>query len=120
MSKQLQVQEWVDEFAASVVGHHEAILKGDRRASNRFASRTGAAFQKLREVGDAGRDALASLFVHSRPDVRMAAAAYLLRHKTTDAVTILTQLAAGEGLAAFEAQQTLERWKEGTWSLDPE
>ncbi len=47
------------------------------------------------------------------------AAVYLLRHRTDEAVAVLEQVARGQGLIAFEAGQALERWKEGTWALDP-
>ena len=56
----------------------------------------------------AGRDALAVLLAHPRMDVRVAAAACLLRHRTQEAQRILEQAAAGKGLAAFEAQQVLK------------
>jgi hypothetical protein len=43
----------------------------------------------------------------------------VLRHRTTEARAVLEAIARGEGLAAFEASEALERWDEGTWALDP-
>jgi hypothetical protein len=60
------------------------------------------------------------LFKHPRMDVRVAAAAHLLRHRTAEARAVLQEIAKGEGLAAFEAGEALKRWEEGTWALDPE
>lgn len=119
MSHPEQVEKWVDRFAASVIDQHDAILKGDRRASRKSADDCITAFRKVREAGERGRDALAQLFAHPRPDVRAAAAGFLLRHKTAEALEVLRGVATGEGLAAFEAQEALKRWAEGTWALDP-
>ena len=119
MSQSEQLQKWVDQFAASVIDQNEAILNGNTRGSNKAANACIAAFKKIREAGDAGRDSLAQLFMHSRPDVRATAAAFLLRHRTTEALAVLQQVAAGQGLVAFGAQQAIKRWEEGTWALDP-
>jgi hypothetical protein len=52
-------------------------------------------------------------------DVRVGAAACLLRHRTAEAKAVLEAAAKGEGLAAFEAAQVLKNWEAGTWALDP-
>jgi hypothetical protein len=76
---------------------------------------------QLRARGNSGRDGLATLFKHSRMDVRVTAAAFLLRYKTAEAMAVLEEAATKEGLAAFEAQECLKRWREGgVWQLDPE
>ena len=87
--------------------------------SNKHAKGCVAAFKKLRAIGDPGRDALAILLSHERPDVRVAAAAYLLRHRTEEALAVLEEAAQGKGLVAFEATQAIMRWHEGDWALDP-
>jgi hypothetical protein len=109
----------VNEFARSVAAQSEAIAMGDATIGNGFAKRYIAAFEKLRDHGDAGRDALAALLSHPRADVRVMAAAFLLRHCEARARAVLESEATGEGLTAFGAAQALQRWKEGTWSLDP-
>jgi hypothetical protein len=53
-------------------------------------------------------------------DVRVTAAAFLLRHRTSEALAVLEMAAQGQGLAALGAIQTLKNWKGGTWALDPE
>ncbi|QSQ22963.1 DUF2019 domain-containing protein [Pyxidicoccus parkwayensis] len=111
--------ELVETFARHVVAQTEAIWRGDAKTGNRHARQVSAAFDKLCAHGDAGRDALAVLFTHPSMDVRTMAAAYLLRHRTREAVAVLEEAAKGQGLIPFEAQQCLLRWKEGTWALDP-
>ncbi len=93
-------------------------MGGDAKVGNRHAKKAIAAFMKLRAEGDAGRDALAVLFTHPRMDVRVSAAALLLRHRTAEAKAVLEEAAKGKGLVPFEASEALKRWEEGTWALD--
>lgn len=112
--------ELVETFAVNVAAQTEAIWRGDARTGNKHAQRYGAAFDKLRAHGNAGRDALAVLLTHPRMDVRVTAATCLLRHRTAEAKAVLEAAAKGEGLIPFEAREALKRWEEGTWALDPE
>lgn len=115
----LNFEKLVNQFAEAVAKQTDAIWAGDARTGNKHANRQLAIFRKLRAVGNEGRDALAVLLRHERPDVRIRAAVFLLRHRTSEAIAVLTEVAKGTSLTAFGAQQALERWKEGTWKLDP-
>ena len=109
----------VEEFAYHVQAQTEQIMGGDAKIGNKHAKKAIAAFMQLRASGDAGRDALAVLFTHPRMDVRVSAAALLLRYRTAEAKAVLEEAAKGMGLVPFEASQALKRWEEGTWALDP-
>lgn len=113
------LERLVEEFAYHVQAQTEQIMGGDAKVGNRHAKKSIAAFMKLRANGDAGRDALAVLFTHPRMDVRVSAAALLLRHRTAEAKAVLEEAAKGKGLVPFEASEALKRWEEGTWALDP-
>ncbi len=115
----MSIEKLVDDFAEHVAAQTDAIFRGDAKAGNKHAKRYVAAFEKLRGHGDKGREALAVLFSHPRMDVRVAAAAHLLRYRTAEAKAVLQEIAKGEGLAAFEASESLKRWEEGVWALDP-
>ncbi|HYH95548.1 DUF2019 domain-containing protein [Hyalangium sp.] len=115
----MTLEELVEEFAKNVAAQTDSIFRGDTSTGDEHADRYIAAFKRLRSAGDTGRDALAVLLTHPRMDVRVAAAACLLRHRTTEAKAILEAAAKGEGLAAFEAAQVLKNWETGTWALDP-
>jgi hypothetical protein len=115
----MRLELLVEKFAENVAAQTDAIWRGDAKTGNRHARNYGAAFDKLRAHGDAGRDALAVLLKHPRMDVRVMAAAHLLRHRTVEAKAVLEEAAKGEGMIPFGAQQALKRWEEGTWALDP-
>ena len=115
----MELEKWVGEFARHVEAGTDAVWRGDAKAGSKHADRYIAAFKKLRAQGDAGRDALAMLLEHPRMDVRVTAAACLLRHRTAEAKAVLEEAAKGEGMVPFEAQQALKRWEDGTWALDP-
>lgn len=109
----------VASFAHHTRAQTAAMLGGDAKAGNKHAKQRNAAFKKLCTHGNAGRDALAGLLTHPNEDVRTMAAAYLLRYRTAEARAVLEEAARGQGLIAFEAGETLKRWEEGTWALDP-
>ncbi len=120
MATRKQIERWVDQFADSTVMQTDAILTGDARIGNKYAERRVAAFAKLRALGDDGREALLRLLNHPRRDVRVGAAAYLLRYRTDMALAVLREESKGKGLASFEAEQAIRRWEEGDWHLDLE
>lgn len=109
----------VESFAHHTSAQTTAILRGDAKAGNKHAKQRHSAFKSLCAQGDAGREALAVLLAHANADVRTMAAAYLLRYRTAEATAVLEEAARGQGLIAFEAGETLKRWHEGTWALDP-
>ncbi|WP_164016082.1 DUF2019 domain-containing protein [Pyxidicoccus trucidator] len=116
----MTLEKLVEQFAEHVAEQTDAIWRGDARTGNKHARKYGAAVDKLLAQGDAGRDALCVLLKHPRMDVRVMAAAHLLRYRTAEAKAVLEDAAKGEGLVPFEAGQALKRWEEGTWALDPE
>jgi hypothetical protein len=109
----------VTEFANCVAAQAKAIEDGDPSTGNKYAKRYVKAFREIQKHGDEGRRALAELFSDPRADVRVMAAAYLLRFCEHSAVAVLETEAKGEGLVAFGAAQALKRWRDGTWALDP-
>jgi hypothetical protein len=115
-----ELNKLVAEFAENVAAQTEAIKRGDAKTGNKHANRYIAVLKKLRSEGNVGRDALATLLQHSRPDVRVKAAAFLLRYRTAEAKAVLEAAASGNGVAAIGAIMTLRHWEEGTWNLDPE
>jgi len=115
----MKYESLVEEFAECVAAQSEAIAKGNPTLGNKYAKRYMAAFEKLRSHGDEGRNALVVLLTDERADVRVMAAAYLLRHCGDRAKSILESEAKGKGLISFGAAQALQRWAEGTWNLDP-
>ena len=114
------IQKWVAIFADASIKQTDAIWDGDAKLGNQHADRSLTAFEKLRAAGDEGREALLILLRHPRKDVRVSAAAFLLRYRTELATAILKKEAKGRGMVSFVAEQALKRWEEGDWSLDPE
>ena len=115
----MKLESLVKQFADSVKNQNDAVAKGDVRKGNEFAKIRSDIFDQIRFHGDEGREALTSLFTHERADVRIMAAAFLLRYCEDRARAVLEAEAKGPGLVAFGAGQALQRWTEGTWELDP-
>ena len=117
---EVKLKDLIERFAVNVAEQTDAIWRGDAKTGNRHAKRYLAAVDALLAHGDAGRDALASLLTHSRMDVRVKAAAYLLRYRTAEAKAVLEEAASREGMIPFIASEVLRNWEQGTWALDPE
>ncbi|MBI5027083.1 MAG: DUF2019 domain-containing protein [Nitrospirae bacterium] len=114
----LNAKKLVEQFAEATIGQNQAIMDGDAKLSNKYANKRIDCFRKLRQLGDAGREELATLFNHENLGVRVAAAAYLLKFKTEEALRILRELSKIQGLIGLDASETIKRWEEGTWHLD--
>jgi hypothetical protein len=119
MVKRTDLNALVEEFAEHVAKQTDAIWRGDPKTGNKHAKRYIRAFDALRALGDDGRDALVPLLSHARDDVRGMTAAFLLRHRHKEARRVLEELSRGEGFVAFSAGETLKRWEEKAWELDP-
>jgi hypothetical protein len=94
----MELEKLVEQFARHVQAETEAGWRGDARTANRHVDEYLAVFDELRSHGDAGRDALAVLLEHPRMDVRVTAAAFLLRHRTAEAKAVLEEASKGKGL----------------------
>jgi hypothetical protein len=110
----------VKKFAEAVMHQKDAIKRADPKAANEHAKDQLAAFDELRAHGNAGREALTVLFDHESADVRVSAAAFLLRYCESRARAVLETEARRKGLPAFAASQALTRWEDGEWELDPD
>jgi hypothetical protein len=119
MDNSNRISSLVKSFSEAVMGQSDAINRGDPRAGNKMAKQYISAFGELRTFGDDGREALVPLLHYPRADVRVMTAAFLLRYKTEDALSVLNAEALGTSLAALGAQECIQRWKDGSWSLDP-
>lgn len=108
----------VQEFVEGVLGQKQALAEQDADLGNLFANKYIRAWRQLRSYGDEGREALAVLLNDVRVDVRVMAAGFLLKYRTTEAMAILREAEEGHGIASLDAQQVLRRWQEGTWQLD--
>ena len=89
----MKLQDLVEQFVENVVAQNEAIFRGDAKTGNKHARKYGAAVDKLLAHGNPGRDALAVLLKHERMDVRVMAAAHLLRYRTAEAKAVLEEAA---------------------------
>lgn len=113
------IENLVQAFSENVAAQTDAIRAGDPKTGNKHAKKYIQAFERLRALGDEGREGLVPLLTTGRDDVRAMTAAFLLRHKHNSARRVLEELANGTGFVAFSAGETLKRWDEGTWALDP-
>lgn len=112
------------EMSRLVEAFAESIVKQDLSATapegNRHAEDCLVAFLQLTQrFGDRGREALARLFTHSWPRVRVVAAAFLLRYKHAEAMQLLEEMSTLPGMVGLGAERSIYNWNNGYWELDP-
>ena len=103
----------IEVFSAAVIAQDECIAQGDAKNGNRYAKRYIKAAQDLLCGGIQSIDNFAGLLQHDKPSVRATAAAYLLKDRIEESVSVLRTIADGVGLAALGAQMTLKRYDKG-------
>jgi hypothetical protein len=100
-------------FASAVIEQGECIARGDHRGGNREAKKYVSAARTLLADGSPTIDRFCKLLDHDHDDVRVMAAAFLLKERTKEAVATLRQVARNDGLAALGAKMTLKRYARG-------
>lgn len=108
----------VSSFADAAKKHYEYTIEGDARKINRQAKRLRDSFRKIQDLGDEARDLLLVEMDNSDYSIAVNAAAYSLKYSTIRAQDVLVALSKTPGIVGFQAEQVLERWKEGNWQLE--
>jgi hypothetical protein len=119
MNKEQDYKKLVEQFSQAAERMSEAIMKGDWRENNKWAKKQANAFQQIIAIGDIARDELLTLLEHQSLSVVLSAAVFSLKYDTAKSIATLEQIAATDsGIIGFQAEQALQRWKEGSWQLE--
>jgi hypothetical protein len=108
------VDELVATYAEAAAAHGRASAEGDHRTANAEQERLAAAYRELRSRGPEAQRALLALLDHPAPEVRSWAGAHALEFAPEQGEQTLAKLAAEGGLPGFNAETTLETWRQGT------
>ncbi len=114
-----KINNLVDKFAESVLRQSECLNKGDWKSGNKHAKNYIKSFNEICKIGDIAKEQLKELFQHENDNVRAMAATFLLKYDTDASLEILNEIAKKPGIVGFEAQESIKRWEEGAWDLDP-
>jgi hypothetical protein len=113
-----EVRELVRVFAEAAARQYTATEQGDFHTANRCATTICRAFSDLKALGKTGQDALLGLTVHTDPAVASLAACYSLPYAPDTCRLVLKRIARRRDIIGFMADETLNRWRDGTWALD--
>jgi hypothetical protein len=104
------VEELLAAYAATAERWHE--LRTDARAANAVFDEN-ARLAVLLRASPEGRAGIARLMGHPDSGVRVLAAAQSLPHAPAEAVAVLEELEAGDGLHAIAAEHALAEYRAG-------
>ena len=110
-------EQLTDAYTRAAFGHGSATRNGDHEAANRHHDAITAIYRELRVRGGRAQSALVPLMQHGDECVRSWSAAHALEFAPEQAEPVLTELAAGQGFAAFNAKMTLREWRKGRLSF---
>jgi len=108
------VDELVSAYAEAAAIHGRASGEGDHRLANEQHDVVTDVYRELRVRGHEAQRALLALLDHPDRSVRSWAGAHALEFAPDDGERTLTELAAGSDLVGFNAEMTLESWRQGT------
>jgi hypothetical protein len=106
------VDDIVSRYVDAAAAHHQATLAGDSKRGNVQHDIVASAYRELRRRGD--EDVLRLLLEHANPGVRGWAAAHALEFAPDEGRHVLEELAQASGIEGFNAEMTLQTWREGT------
>ena len=107
-------------YIDAAILHHEKLLSGDPKESNRQHDRLINAIRQIRGQSDQGKSFLSGLLEHENDSVRLWAACHLLTIDEKKAVESIKKIAtkASSWQLRTDAEMTLSEWKAGR--LDPD
>jgi HEAT repeat protein len=112
MSADKKFEALLSQFRDSKLAQIRGIRGADEQATEKGAwGYIRAAKALLGSQG--GIEAFSELLTDKNREVRAAAAAYLLPHKTEQALEVLREVSRGKDLTALAALMSLRRWETG-------
>ena len=113
-----KIEVLVEKFIRAAKNHYVASLAGDWIIANREAKTIRKTIKKIKDLGENAREALLVQTESKDLAVSAMAAVYSLNYAPEESISVLTRIAKEPGLIGFEADQALQRWKEGEWNLE--
>lgn len=105
------VDQLVSRYVEAASAHQMASEQGDHTRANPQHDIVAAVYRELRGRGE--EEALRPLLTHNDPGVRSWAGSHALAFSPQDGEKVLEALAKESGVVGFNAQMTLETWREG-------
>jgi len=113
--KALSTDEVVARYVEAASEHASGTESGDVERTNSASDAAVAAHVELQRRG--AERVLLALLDHPEPGVRGWAGFHCLEFAPDQAEPVLEELAQQDGLVAFTAEMTLERWRKGELSF---
>lgn len=107
------IDELISTYVTAAIAHGRASEDGDHETANAEHDRLVGAYRRLRALGPDAQRALLALLDHADPAVRSWAGAHALEFVPQEGERTLTELVAEGGIPGFNAEMTLDTWRDG-------
>ncbi|OUJ67710.1 hypothetical protein BXP70_28670 [Hymenobacter crusticola] len=105
-------------YKQAAVAHGEATAQGNYRAGNQQYEQLIWHYLALRTAGSEGLAHLLTLLADENTSVACWAATHLLPYYEQQAIETLNRIATHTDIVAFNAEMTLQEWRNGRLKLD--
>ncbi len=118
-SQSIESMTEIRNFVKKVNERTDAFEIGDSDTANVLEKEIGNIYRRLRLRGKAAQESLLSLLEDPNPNVRGAAATYVLDFEPNRALPVLEEIAAfPQGrFASIRAELTLDVWRTGDYKI---
>jgi len=118
-SQSIESMTEIRNFVKKVNERTDAFEIGDSDTANVLEKEIGNIYRRLRLRGKAAQESLLSLLEDPNPNVRGAAATYVLDFELNRALPVLEEIAAfPQGrFASIRAELTLDVWRTGDYKI---
>ncbi|SCM78471.1 conserved hypothetical protein [uncultured Sporomusa sp.] len=108
----------LEEFVEACIKQEDSIKKGDSKTGNKQYRIIENITRDLKSNPKYGLEQLTPFLEHSSANVRLNAATSLIPIFPEQAKNVLSILAEGRGMVAFNAEMTLSEWEKGNLKFD--
>ncbi len=113
----MNANEWIANYINASINYGKAQEEGNSKEVNKNANIIQKIRQEIKKDFNAYTKQIESLLMHENDYVRLKAAFDLLTIQSDKAEKVLVELSKKRGLIGFEAEMTLQEWKNGNLKL---
>jgi hypothetical protein len=118
MRRRNSLDSYIVLFADSVIGFYRAREAGDVATANRFSLGMRKSYERIRQCGRQGREALSTLLDHPKDQVRLSAALRLMAYDVRRSRATMADVVDKWSAFQLEVEYCYRGWQAGNWSFD--
>lgn len=114
-----EISKCINIFKDAAIKQFAYTKEGNWKKGNAQVKRMNIAFEKLKESGVEGRNALLELIYDDKECVSISAAVYSMSYNPDKCISVLEKLAEQDiPHISYDAKLSLQNWNNGEWYIE--